>query len=158
MTRFKEEIEEFNELTGSETIPVSFTGLSISNISEKLSSVNFWTAPLEELERFMLEISAYTMFINSQKSKCICRIKYIESELNKELYLETSKLLGEGKYYNKEERLAVVYKTHNRLNKLDEQLTLLRIQYSKLKDIPEDLKNINSSIRMIYNRRRNGSA
>jgi len=108
----------------------------------------------EQIEGLLLQLSAYNIFLRSEKGRALANLTFLDDKHKRQLYLATQRLEN-SKFKSKEEREALALMLDGELARLHDQVVTARVKYNKLYDIPAGLDNLMNNIKIYYNRRFN---
>lgn len=134
--------------------PVTQTEISVEQI--KNACMNAHDIDLVELEKIILQATAFNIFIKSMKGTLLAQIAGLENEMKRKMGLASQQV--EGKYLTRDEKEATVLSTLPDINRVDEELTVLRVRYSKIKDIPLAIDTAIANLKLVYTRKLNESS
>ena len=103
------------------------------------TDVDLDTIPLEELEQYLLEISAYNIFLKSQKGSFEAKLKILGAEYSHHMAVQTRagpQNSEGGGWLSKEEKEAAALQTCDGLAEMREKVLVLEGTIAKIKDLP----------------------
>lgn len=125
--------------------------LTVKQIIEAVSKSKTLTA--EELLDIISQASAYNIYLKTLKGTILAQVTAAESAFKRRMYLETQRV--ENKFLKIEEKEAQVSASLKDVAELENNLLLLRMKYSKIKDIPLAIDNAIENMKMAYARKIN---
>ena len=109
------------------------------------------TLDMEELEAIISSISSYSIFLKNLKGTLLAQINQLEGKYRRALALG---MMRQTKFKYRDEKEAAALEVDRDLAAMERQLTVLRMKYSKIKDMPESLDKHIDVLRMSYYRRK----
>jgi hypothetical protein len=131
--------------------PVPDPGVSC----EEILTANYNKMDLSALEDFMLRITSFLVFLNTQKDSLGAQIKILSHELNQKVYLGTQRLGEQGKYKCIDEKIALVLEAFPDVMTKSQQLSLLEAKFQRVANIPFSISKHLEIIKAKYYRRLN---
>ncbi len=110
---------------------------------------------IQELEKLILKISSYNLFLKREKGLLTSRLIYLQDQLDRTLYLETQKLGEDYKYRKFEEKVALIKETNSTIQTLADRVVLAEIKVNQIKDIPGAIDAKLEILKIIYERKLN---
>ena len=144
-----EQIKDWSTNIG--LFPMTKPSLTVEEISQACASSRILIA--EDLLSIITKASAYNIYLKTVKGTILAQISAAEGVFKKRMYLETQRV--ENKFLKIEEKEAQVYASVAEVVELDKNLTLLRMKYAKIKDIPLAIDNAIENMKLAYMRKLN---
>lgn len=139
--------------------PITQPDISVEQIKNVCLSAH--DINLVELEKAILQATAFNIYIKSTKGTLLAQIAAKENEMKRKMGISTIKVAKEepnGKFLTRDEKEAVVLSLGGDIEKLDQELTTLRVRYAKIKDIPLSIDTAISNLKLVYTRKLNESS
>lgn len=130
--------------------PLNNPCITLENIIE-LDGKRLRAMSFDEIEDILLKLSSYNLYLRNLKATISAQITKLETSLNRKLHKESKLLMG--KYMSRDERETTVLEMYPRLKEDEQQLVLLKMKYSKLKEIPYNIDGYIDIIKIIYRRK-----
>jgi hypothetical protein len=128
-------------------------GLTIAQVQEYAKMIQENDVDINMLLRMIMEMSAYSLYLKSEKGRLLAQQTIHEDIFRRRLYMATQKVEGERK--TKDEREATALYTNKELRALADKVASVRARYNRIKEIPMAVDNLINNARFILTRKMN---
>lgn len=109
----------------------------------------------DEMDEVLEKLSAYMVYLSSQKSYIAERYETIKTVFEYRLHTETERLVKPKSFKTYGERKALVLRTNKKLREMEERVTRLASKLKRLDELPRVVGDRLFTLRKIYDRRVN---